>query len=174
MFTQIENQAIKKKYLNVSLNDEIEGKLVIYLKSANGSALETQIGLEILSDFSHQTLKGQLPDQQFSGFLVATNFTEGDGTRPRRKSKTIRQSRQNNVTLREKHDQNCLEIFIPVTMRFFHSSSGWSGFPCSLSSQLFAGSFSTGGFTSGLLGTCHFFKRDLLIFQIRYVRNDDP
>ena len=55
-------------------NDEIESKSLIYLKSANGSALETQVGLEILSDFSHQTLKGQLPDQQFRGFLVATNF----------------------------------------------------------------------------------------------------
>ena len=70
-------------------NDEIESKSLIYLKSANGSALETQVGLEILSDFSHQTLKGQLPDQQFSGFLVATNFTEGDGTRPKRISKII-------------------------------------------------------------------------------------
>ena len=140
-------------------NDEIESKSLIYLKSANGSALETQVGLEILSDFSHQTLKGQLPDQQFRGFLVATNFTEGDGTRPRRKSKTIRQSRQNNVILREKHDQNCLKIFIPVTMGFFHSSSGWSGFSCGLGSQLFAGSFSTGRFTSGLFGTSHFVSK---------------
>ena len=46
-----------------------------FLKSHHTRALETQISLEILSDFSHKTLEGQLADQQLGGFLVTTNLT---------------------------------------------------------------------------------------------------
>ena len=34
--------------------------------------------LEVLCDFTHQPLEGQLPDQQLGGLLVATDFTKGD------------------------------------------------------------------------------------------------
>ncbi|CAH3136346.1 unnamed protein product, partial [Pocillopora meandrina] len=43
--------------------------LASFLKSHHSRALETQIGLEILGDFSHKTLEGQLADQQL-GFLT--------------------------------------------------------------------------------------------------------
>ena len=56
--------------------------LASFLKSHHCRALETQIGLEILSDFSHKTLEGQLADQQLGGFLVTTDLTKSDCTRP--------------------------------------------------------------------------------------------
>ena len=56
--------------------------LASLLKSHHSGALETQIGLEILSDFSHQTLEGQLADQQLGRFLVTTDLTKSDCTRP--------------------------------------------------------------------------------------------
>ena len=55
--------------------------LASFLKSHHSGALETQIGLEILSDFSHKTLEGQLADQQLGGFLVTTDLTKSDCTR---------------------------------------------------------------------------------------------
>lgn len=36
-----------------------------YLQCTNSCALETQISFEVLCDFSHQTLEGQLADEQF-------------------------------------------------------------------------------------------------------------
>ena len=56
--------------------------LASFLKSHHSRALETQIGLEILGDFSHKTLEGQLADQQLGGFLVTTDLTKSDCTRP--------------------------------------------------------------------------------------------
>ena len=38
--------------------------------------------LEVLSDFTNQALEGQLPNQEFSGLLVAPDFTERDGSGP--------------------------------------------------------------------------------------------
>ena len=50
------------------------------LQSHNSRALESQVGLEILSDFSHQTLEGELADEELSALLVTTDFSESDGT----------------------------------------------------------------------------------------------
>jgi len=52
------------------------------LKSSNSSWLEPEISFEILGNLSHQTLEGQLSDEQLSGLLVSSNLTEGDGSRP--------------------------------------------------------------------------------------------
>jgi hypothetical protein len=49
------------------------------LQSHDGRALETQVGLEILGDFSDQALEWQLADQKLSRLLVATNLTKSDG-----------------------------------------------------------------------------------------------
>ena len=38
--------------------------------------------LEVLSDFTDKTLEGELADEQLGRLLVATNFTESDGTGP--------------------------------------------------------------------------------------------
>ena len=37
--------------------------------------------LEVLSDLTNETLEGELADEQLRRLLVATDFTEGDGTR---------------------------------------------------------------------------------------------
>ena len=49
------------------------------LKSHDGRALEAQIGLEVLSDLSNQTLEGQLVDQQLSELLTATDHSQSYG-----------------------------------------------------------------------------------------------
>jgi len=50
------------------------------LESTDGGRLEAEVRLEVLSDFSNQALEGKLADQELGGFLVATDFTESDGT----------------------------------------------------------------------------------------------
>ncbi len=50
------------------------------LKSTDGRGLEAEVGLEVLSNFTDQTLEGELADQKLSGLLVATDLTESDGT----------------------------------------------------------------------------------------------
>lgn len=50
------------------------------LKSTDGGRLEAKIRFEVLSNFTNETLERQLADQKLSGLLVATDFTESDGT----------------------------------------------------------------------------------------------
>ena len=53
-----------------------------------------------------------------------------------------------------------------ISVGFLNSSSGWGRFSGSLGCQLFTGSFSSGGFTSGLLGTGH-----CVLFEIQKVND---
>ena len=62
------------------LKERDEVSLDGFLKSANGRALEAEIGLEVLSNLTNKTLEGELADQQLGGFLVTTNFPESNGT----------------------------------------------------------------------------------------------
>jgi histone H3 len=50
------------------------------LESADGRGLEAEIRLEVLGDLTNKTLERQLADEKLSGFLVATNLTESDGS----------------------------------------------------------------------------------------------
>lgn len=50
------------------------------LEGTDGRRLEAKIGLEILCDFTDQTLERELADQELGGLLVATDLTESDGT----------------------------------------------------------------------------------------------
>jgi len=52
-----------------------------FLESTNGGALEAEIGLEVLSNLTDETLEWELSDEKLGGLLVATNLTESDGTR---------------------------------------------------------------------------------------------
>jgi len=52
------------------------------LESTNGSRLEPQVSFEVLSNFSHKTLEGQLPDEELSGLLVSSDLTESDSSWP--------------------------------------------------------------------------------------------
>jgi hypothetical protein len=65
----------------VDVYDLFGGKrgLFAYLEGADGGRLETQVGLEILRDFSDQPLERQFSDQQLGGLLVSADFSEGDG-----------------------------------------------------------------------------------------------
>ena len=38
--------------------------------------------LEVLRDFTNETLEGELPDKELGGLLVAPDFTEGDRAGP--------------------------------------------------------------------------------------------
>lgn len=51
------------------------------LKSADGRALEAEVGLEVLSNLTNKTLERQLADEELGRLLVATDLTESDGTR---------------------------------------------------------------------------------------------
>jgi hypothetical protein len=42
--------------------------------------LESQVRLEVLCNFTDQALEGQFADQKLGRLLVATDFTESDGT----------------------------------------------------------------------------------------------
>lgn len=53
------------------------------LQGSDGGALEAEIGLEVLGDFSHQALEGQLADQQLGGLLVPTDLSKSHSTRAR-------------------------------------------------------------------------------------------
>jgi hypothetical protein len=46
------------------------------LKGEHGRALESQVGLEVLGDLSHQALEGQLADQQLSRLLVSADLSQ--------------------------------------------------------------------------------------------------
>lgn len=51
-----------------------------FLQSTDSRRLESQVGLEVLSDFSNQSLERQLSDQKFSGLLESSDFSQGHGT----------------------------------------------------------------------------------------------
>ena len=52
------------------------------LESHDGGALEPQVSLEVLGDLSHQTLEGQLADEELSGLLVSPDLTESHSSGP--------------------------------------------------------------------------------------------
>ena len=56
--------------------------LNLYLKSANSCGLEPEISLEVLGNLPHQTLEGQLPDEQLGGLLVSSDLSEGNSSWP--------------------------------------------------------------------------------------------
>jgi hypothetical protein len=95
-----------------------------FLQSKHGRSLESKIGLEVLGNFTNQTLEWKLADEQIGRLLVTTDLTKGDSSRT-------------------------------VTMRFLHTSGSRSGLTGSLSGELLTRSFTSGGLTSGLLGTGH-------------------
>jgi hypothetical protein len=51
------------------------------LQRQHGTALEAEITLEVLGNFTDQALEGELANQQIGTLLVPTNLPEGDRTR---------------------------------------------------------------------------------------------
>ena len=50
------------------------------LQGTDGGRLESKVGLEVLGDLTDETLEWQLPDEKLGRLLVATDFSQGDGT----------------------------------------------------------------------------------------------
>jgi histone H3 len=50
------------------------------LESHDSGRLETEVSLEVLSNFTDKTLEGQLADEELGGLLVTTDLTESNGT----------------------------------------------------------------------------------------------
>lgn len=59
-----------------------EVSLRSFLQGHDGGRLESQVGLEVLGDFSNQPLEGELSDQELGRLLVLSDFSESDGTGP--------------------------------------------------------------------------------------------
>jgi len=53
-----------------------------FLQSADGGGLESQVSLEILSNFTDQTLERQFADQELGGLLVSPDLTKSDSSGP--------------------------------------------------------------------------------------------
>jgi hypothetical protein len=54
--------------------------LSCFLKSEDGSRLETKIRLEVLGDLTNKALERSLSDEKVSGLLVLADFAEGDSS----------------------------------------------------------------------------------------------
>ena len=66
------------------LEERDEVSLGRLLQGADGRRLEAEVGLEVLGDLAHETLEGELADQELGRLLVATDLTESDGSGPDR------------------------------------------------------------------------------------------
>ena len=53
-----------------------------FLEGQDGRALESEIGLEVLSNFTYETLEWQFPDEKLGALLVTSDLTESDGSWP--------------------------------------------------------------------------------------------
>ena len=51
-----------------------------FLEGHDGGRLESKVTLEVLGNLTYQALEGKFADQKFSGFLVLTDLTKGNGT----------------------------------------------------------------------------------------------
>ncbi len=64
------------------LKETYQVSLAGLLQGHDSRTLEAQVRLEVLSDFSHQTLERQLADQQLGGLLIATDLSQSHSAGP--------------------------------------------------------------------------------------------
>ena len=102
-----------------------EVSLSCFLEGHDGGGLESEIGLEVLSDLTDQPLEGKLPDQKLGRLLVPSDFTKGDSSRA--------------------ETMGLLDT----------TSGSLGSLASSLGSELLTGSLSSGRFAGGLLGSGH-------------------
>ena len=50
------------------------------LESEDGRGLESEVGLEIVGDFSNESLERKLSNEELSGFLESSDLSKGDGS----------------------------------------------------------------------------------------------
>ena len=53
-----------------------------FLEGHDSRALESEISLEVLGDFSDQSLEGEFSDEELCALLVSPDFSQGDCSRP--------------------------------------------------------------------------------------------
>ena len=58
------------------LKETNEVSLGSFLESKDSAALEAQVSLEVLGNFTDESLERKLTDEQFSALLIATDFSE--------------------------------------------------------------------------------------------------
>ena len=56
--------------------------LASLLECHHGGALESQVSLEVLGDFTDKTLEGQFPDEKLGALLVPSDFSQSNGSWP--------------------------------------------------------------------------------------------
>jgi len=103
-----------------------EVSLSSLLEGHDSRRLEAEIGLEVLSDLTNETLEGELADQELSGLLVATNLAQGDGTRAE-----------------------------AMGLLHTTSRGGLGGLASGLGGELLTRGLATSGLAGGLLGASH-------------------
>ena len=64
------------------LKETNEVSLASLLEGHDSRGLEPEVSLEVLGDLSHQTLEGQLADEELSGLLVSPDLTESHSSGP--------------------------------------------------------------------------------------------
>ena len=62
------------------LEESDEVSLSSLLESHDSGRLESEISLEVLSDFTDKSLEWQLADEELGGFLVTTDLTKSHGS----------------------------------------------------------------------------------------------
>ena len=142
------------------------------LESHDGGRLESEVGLEVLSDFTDQTLEGELSDEELgrSGVSDAQGGAH-EGTNVRTVWKVgynSCDSRRDSLLVSSDFSES--DGSWPVPVWLLDTTGGGGGLPgglgrdCMLAVKcarakpqhtLFTGSLSSGGFTGGLLGTGH-------------------
>ena len=60
----------------VSSKEPDEVGFASLLESPDGGSSESQVGLEVLCDFTYQTLEGEFPDEKLGALLVTTDLSE--------------------------------------------------------------------------------------------------
>ena len=58
-----------------------EVSLGSFLEGHDGRRLESEVSLEVLGDFSDESLEGELSDEELGRFLVSSDLSESDGSR---------------------------------------------------------------------------------------------
>ena len=109
------------------LEESNEVSLGGLLEGENSGGLESEVVLELRSNLSHESLEGELSDEELSALLESSDFSESDGTG------------SESVGL------------LDTTW-----GSGGGGLLGLLVSDVLSGGLATGVLSSGLLGSCHF------------------
>ena len=63
------------------LEETNEVSLSSFLEAAHSRALESEIGLEVLSDLTNKPLERKLADEELGALLIPTDLTESNGAR---------------------------------------------------------------------------------------------